>query len=210
MIMSGRLKPSERLREADLAQRLNVSRTPVRVALGTLEREGLLTYLPNRGFTVRPFDLSDFEQAYAVRAELEAMAARVAAESGLDRARHEDMQACIDAVDQMLAKHTDLDDELRLQWRGHNARFHQVLHEAIGNRYLIESLALLQRIPLVHHAMMLYYDIDRLVVYNDQHREILRAVGLRQGTRAAYLMWEHVTTNRQAISDKISVIDPPP
>lgn len=204
MIMSGSIKPSERVREADIAQRLEVSRTPVRHALGILEREGLLTYTPNRGFAVRPFDIGDFEQAYAVRAELEAMAARVAAERGLDSRTYAQMQACIDAVSQMTADHGELKEELKQQWRQQNARFHDLLHRAVGNRYLIEALALVQRIPLVHHALALYYSRESVMTYNNQHQEILKAIGMRQGTRAAHLMWEHVTAGQEVITSRLN------
>jgi DNA-binding GntR family transcriptional regulator len=131
------------------------------------------------------------------------MAARIAAERGLDARTLDGMQACIDAVGRMTADNRELDDVLRQQWRGHNALFHRLLHEAVGNRYLIESLALIQRIPLVHHAVTLYYNLDSVKAYNAQHQEILRAIGMRQGTRAAHLMWEHVMAGQGVIRDRL-------
>ena len=82
-IFSGRLKPGDPLPERLLAEQLGVSRTPVREALFTLQSEGLVELTPNRGGTVRTVNAHDVEQIYALRAVLEAHAAREAAEVGL-------------------------------------------------------------------------------------------------------------------------------
>mgnify|MGYP001766195058 CR=1 FL=1 len=77
-IVNGRLKPGDRLPEADLAQQLDVSRIPVREALRTLEQEGLVTRQPNRGCYVTSFSRKDVEEVFSLRARLEVMAIELA------------------------------------------------------------------------------------------------------------------------------------
>src|SRR6202045_2451237 len=82
-ILGGSIGAGERLNEVRLSKSLAVSRTPVRAALQALAGEGLLDYAPNRGFTVREFPLDAIVDAYDIRALLEGVAARFAAERGL-------------------------------------------------------------------------------------------------------------------------------
>lgn len=71
MILSGELLPGERLLQADLADRLNVSRVPIREALSRLHAEGLLTHKPNTGFTVVRFTSDELSEVYLMRELLE-------------------------------------------------------------------------------------------------------------------------------------------
>ena len=79
MILTGEYGPEERLIEEQLAERLGVSRTPVRQALTMLEAEGLVEIAPNRGATVCSFSTEDVWDIYDLRAVLEGHAARRAA-----------------------------------------------------------------------------------------------------------------------------------
>ena len=79
-IIRGQLQPGERVLEVSLAQRFGVSRQPVREAIRTLEREGLLTSLPNRGTFVTRVSLEDAIAIQDIRAQLEGLAARLAVE----------------------------------------------------------------------------------------------------------------------------------
>ena len=83
LILDGALGPGEQLTEVAMAQRIGVSRTPIRDALNTLATEGLLIYLPNRGYIVRRFDVQEVLDAFDTRGTLEGMACRVVAERGL-------------------------------------------------------------------------------------------------------------------------------
>jgi GntR family transcriptional regulator of vanillate catabolism len=82
-ILSGQVAPGERMVELELSAQLAVSRTPIRIALGELEKEGLLERLPTRGFRVRQFSVDEITNAVDVRGVLEGMAARQAAERGI-------------------------------------------------------------------------------------------------------------------------------
>src|SRR5690242_21356158 len=76
MILSGELKPGERLRERELARRVRVSRTPLREALGRLERDGLAVSKPGLGYFATEFDPALLEELYEFRGTLEVQASR--------------------------------------------------------------------------------------------------------------------------------------
>src|SRR3981189_2541485 len=82
-VLNGSVAAGELLNQVRLSRALAVSRTPVRAALQALAGEGLLDYAPNRGFTVRELSLHAIRGAYDIRAALEGLAARFAAERGL-------------------------------------------------------------------------------------------------------------------------------
>lgn len=79
MAMRFELKPGERLNEVELARGLAMSRAPLREAMNRLATEGLLTFVPNQGFSCRRLSAAEIAALYEVRAELEAAGARIAA-----------------------------------------------------------------------------------------------------------------------------------
>lgn len=80
-ILYGDLEPGAWLRQVELAEHFNLSRTPVREALRALEREGLVRIVPHHGAQVAPLSIETFEEIYALRTGIEGLAARKAAES---------------------------------------------------------------------------------------------------------------------------------
>src|SRR6476659_1136260 len=103
-ILGGSLGAGERLNEVRLSKTLAVSRTPVRAALQALAGEGLLDYAPNRGFTVREFPLDAIVDAYEIRASLEGVAARFAAERGLSPDEKATIERSLRAGDRLLER----------------------------------------------------------------------------------------------------------
>ena len=83
LILSGRLRPSERISELQAVETTGVSRTPVRMALVRLEEEGLLEAIPSGGFMVKAFTERDILDSIELRGALEGLAARFAAERGV-------------------------------------------------------------------------------------------------------------------------------
>ena len=86
-ILAGRLAPGSRLVESDLTARFAVSRGPVREALRRLSAEGLIEHRPHRGAVVRRLSERDIRELFQIRVEMEALAARLAAEPTTPRAR---------------------------------------------------------------------------------------------------------------------------
>ncbi|MBX6342310.1 MAG: GntR family transcriptional regulator [Thermomicrobiaceae bacterium] len=132
-ITRGAIPPGARLREQDLAQRLGVSRTPVREALRQLSSEGLVRLVPGRGALVTDLDPRTLREIYAVRAALEGMAAGLAAGRIAPPA--------LGLLEGLVALMGDLvaagDDE---RLREANQRFHATIAEESGNHYLARLL----------------------------------------------------------------------
>ena len=102
LLLSGEFPPGTRMSELPLVERLGVSRTPLRLALSTLEHEGLLENLEGGGYAVREFTMDEIHDAIELRGVLEGTAARFAAERGatseqLDRMRQlsAEMDPCL-------------------------------------------------------------------------------------------------------------------
>lgn len=103
-ILGGSIGAGERLNEVRLSKTLAGSRTPLRAAPQALAGEGLLDYAPNRRFTVREFPLNAIVDAYDIRASLEGVAARFAAERGLSPEENAVIQRSLLAGDRLLER----------------------------------------------------------------------------------------------------------
>ena len=104
MVLSGALQPGERVVELQFSARLGVSRTPLRIALTELEKEGLLERLPSRGFRVRAFTVDEIGDAVDVRGVLEGMAARLLAERGAPPEVLAQLEQAVEEGRQLLAR----------------------------------------------------------------------------------------------------------
>lgn len=192
MVLRGEFAAGERMREENLAERFSVSRTPIRAALAAIANDGLLEYNPNRGYSVRAFNLADITAAYEMRAILEGVACRKAAERGLSLEAERDARRAIDLVQSLFQDGKTFDDSAILLWREQNVMFHMAIQTQATNRFLREMLEMVQRIPAVYPPMLTPYRLEELEQFNAQHRKILECILDRQGERAEYLMREHV------------------
>jgi len=181
-IDAGDYKPGDRLVESDLAERFGVSRTPIREALQRLETQ-LLLKRDGRSLIVASLDHNQLSELYAVRAELEGMAARLAARHG---AKEE-----IRVLRKMVEKDRGiLDDPGALA--NTNRRFHKQIHLASHNRYLVQQL------ELVHRTMALLATTSlaaegRSVGALNEHDAIVSAIEAGDGDGAYLALKEHIS-----------------
>lgn len=133
LIADGTLRPGVRVFEEDLAERLGVSRGPIREALRRFEEQGVIVTHPNRGSFVVELTAEEIEQLYELRAVLEAMAVRVA----LKRNRREGLGRLSRCLTQM-RRATRAGDLRRILEA--DLAFHQALWEAAGNRFLLRTM----------------------------------------------------------------------
>ncbi|MDB5965719.1 MAG: GntR family transcriptional regulator [Polaromonas sp.] len=202
-ILSGEFAPGERMVELELAARLAVSRTPIRIALGELEKEGLLESLPTRGFRVRLVTADEIANAVDVRGVLEGMAARAAAERGIDAATAAELQACIDEgrllLDKAAASGHVID---AARWVPMNARFHDALVAAAGNSTLASTLAFVSKTPMAGAGALSLNGVLPLLEFRfiqraqGDHEDVLAALKAGEGARAEALMREHAHRSR--------------
>ena len=202
MVLAGELPGGARIAELTLVEKLGVSRTPVRAALMRLEQEGLLHALPGGGYAVRTFSGTDVADAIELRGTMEGLAARLAAERGVAPDVMAEAQACLDAIDATLAPPT-LDDEGFSRYVALNAQFHSLLSRMMGSDAIARELDRIKRLPFASPSAFVVVETgspqarDMLVVAQDQHRQVLDAIGRREGARAEALMREHSRITRR-------------
>ncbi len=143
-ILAGDYPAGSRLRQELLAQEFGVSRMPVRQALHKLEALGLVEITPRRGAFIRGPSTEEIREAYVVRAELEGLAAELAAglidDSGLQALRDAAALFCA-TVEEFASRAAG--PAIPARWPEANDRFHQVLLTACGNRRLRETVLLI-------------------------------------------------------------------
>lgn len=200
-ILGGRYEAGSRLMETALAEDLGASRTPVRLALGVLEREGLvITHGPKRGFLVRSFELEEVFDAIETRGTLEGMAARLAAERGLGDEHRATMECCTELGERLLRCGLHRPDT-QAAWVQNNIDFHGAILAASSNGSLRDTVARLNAIPLASPASIVFENSDpegdqrRLERVQRDHVDILEAILDRQGMRAEMLVREHALMN---------------
>lgn len=201
MLLAGEFPPSTRLTEVPLADRLGVSRTPVRDALSALAREGLLSYEPNRGYEVRSCTLDDVLGAYRVRATLEALACQIAAERCLAVETRARLMDANERIERILRDGTWRDDGAR-RWRELNGAFHAAIVDATDNLALKQAIANTQRLPILvtdgearwftHSELVLVFGDADVRRSHREHEQMLDALRGGDGERAAAIMQAHI------------------
>jgi GntR family transcriptional regulator of vanillate catabolism len=196
MIVSGQLAAGARVAEIPLADRLGVSRTPVRLAFRSLEREGLLTRAGKRGYVVRQFSEVDVRTAIEVRGTLEGLAARHLAERGLTAQVQEALAASVAEGGALLAKgHLVAEDIGR--WSALNRRFHHAIVQAHPSPVIGDAIARNDHLPfasadsLALDPQALPAEFRKLQVAQLQHELVLDALRQREAARVEMLMREH-------------------
>jgi len=178
----GAYKPGDRLVESELAERFGVSRTPIREALQRLETQSLLIR-DGRSLIVGALDHNQLSELYAVRAELEGLAARLAAQHAVAEE--------VRVLRKMIGEDRKLvQDPEALSLA--NRRFHKQIHLASHNRYLVQQL------DLVHRTMALLATTSLAVEGRsegslDEHDAIVTAIENGDGDAAYAALKEHIS-----------------
>jgi DNA-binding GntR family transcriptional regulator len=195
-LVSGELKPGDRVRQEELAALLGVSLAPVREALTTLEQEGQVTYLPRRGYFVTELDLGDVREIYELRALLEERAARRALplldDHAIDRIELA-ARECTEA-----AAEGDISAELAA-----NRRFHFTLLDAPDQAHTLRLIRLLWDSTETYRA--LYYNSPASRQDSARaHEAIVAAVRARDSDRLVAELGAH----REAALERLAEILP--
>ncbi len=193
-ILGCRLLPGAELREAELAERFGVSKSPVRDALSRLVQEGLVMVMPRQGYRVAPISVKDVRDMFEYRAVLEGAGARMAAESASDEA--------LRALDRfrIFDRGADPDGFIR-----YNREFHHAVVRLSGNARLVRAaesqIDQMDRVVTMSVDAMRNHDPARAV---GQHLEIIDALQRRDARRASSLMARHVLEARKRVCDALS------
>ena len=194
--MSGEIPVGARLRQEHLAAEYSVSRTPVREALRKLQATGTVLLRPNQGAIVRGPTVRDIREAYEVRAELEALAAELAASwiTGADLERMRTAEEAFGRAAERLGRRPPAElADAGGDWSQANDLFHEAVLAGAGNARLTEMVLDLHRTfprGLTWQALM---EDARLRDENArEHRAILEAIEARDGAAARGCMRRHV------------------
>lgn len=184
-IASGALPPGERIIQEQIAQALGVSRQPVQQALQLLRNQGVLTDAPGRGLHVAPLEPGHVGHMCEIRAVIEGLACRQAAEANAERAAKLG-PALIEAGRKAVASGSVV------KMITADIRFHEFLYSMSGNPLIAPALA--TQLGYTQRVMgeVLMRDEQPLDIW-DQHAEILEAIVQRDGVRAEALGRKHIT-----------------
>lgn len=178
----GHLKPGDRLREEDIGERLNVSRTPVREAFNRLMSRGLLESSGSRGVTVRTLSPNETAELYALREILEGAAARLAAMQASDLE--------IEEMREWQMRFERSQDDARAMALA-NRRLHETIFRSARNRYLDSALKDMQdAISILGRTT--FSLSGRPMTAISEHRAIIDAIASRNADAAEHASREHI------------------
>ena len=178
-ILTGEMRPGEKIVEQKLCEKYGASRTPVREALKQLEADGLVEYILNRGYFVIGMSDQDFEDMFDLRRAYEIQAVKWA----IERITEEEMEALEETFNFMEFYTMRKDTEKMLVI---NAGFHQIIYEASKNRMLQKLLTSYQNY-LRYKSPEVVYEENYLSMVLEEHRAIFKAFqdnDPREGGRA--------------------------
>ena len=194
-ILRGELKPGERLMEIHLAQKLGVSRTPVREAIRKLELEGLVLMIPRKGAVVAEITVSDLQDVLEVRMALEELAVKLAINS---------------ITPKQLVEIKQLSEDFKKTLHGEDVgacaqadmRFHEAIYNATGNGRLIQILNNLRE-QMYRYRMEYLKDRQTYTLLVKEHEEILMALEQKDQQMALEATSRHVERQRLHIIEAL-------
>jgi DNA-binding GntR family transcriptional regulator len=198
-IIKGELSPGQKLTEPELAERLGISRTPIREAFRQLESEGFLTVIPRRGAVVSKITRKEIDEFYELKSLLEGYAARIAAEKinekGIEKLRKINEQLI------KLAEDGDIESFFLK-----NEEFHRTFISYCGNEKLLEF-----REHMVQRFMRFRLEAlsvpGRLMDSVKQHRTIIRALARKDGRLAEAVVLEHALLSGEELAWRVEQED---
>lgn len=197
-IVTGVLKPGDRLDERQLSDRFGTSRTPVREALLQLTSSGLVSTMPRKGAVVAAVTVAELLEMFEVMAEMESLCARLAARrmTPPDIAVLEVLhKACVPSI-------TDGDPDA---YYLANVAFHEAIYAGSRNAYL-ERQTKQVRNRLSPYRRLQLHRKGRMATSNTEHTAIVDAIKAGDEDGAAALMRGHVTVQGQALNDLIAIL----
>ncbi len=194
-ILKGELEPGERLMEVTLAQKLGVSRTPIREAIRKLELEGLVKMTPRKGAEVAQITLKDLTDVLEVRRHLEELAVELsckkATETELEELRrcHEEFKYKIEADDLTEMAVADV-------------ALHDVIYRTTGNNRLIQILNNLRE-QMYRYRLEYIKDEHKRKVLVEEHKALIDAISAREVEAAKDAIRKHIDNQEKTIIENL-------
>lgn len=197
-ILTGALPPGARLEEVALAARFGVSRTPIREALLQLAAAGLVENRPRRAAVVAELGPRDLLERFEVMAELEGMAARLAAR----RAGEDDLRAIAAAHEACRRAAAEGGDAYYYE----NERFHERVRAAARNRFLLDQAGALHKRLRPYRRLQLRAR-GRVAASFEEHEAVVRALAAGAAEAAEDAMRAHVAVQGERFADLLASLE---
>lgn len=194
-ILRGTLQPGERLMEIHLAQKLGVSRTPVREAIRMLELDGLVTMVPRKGAIVAEITVSDLEDVLEVRAALEELAVKKACQNMTPEQLQE-----LKKAGEKFARSLKKEDLMACAQA--DVEFHEIISEATNNRRLIQILNNIRE-QIYRYRLENLKDRSTHASLVEEHALICRALEERSEERAGEAVCIHIEHQKRSIIESL-------
>lgn len=194
-ILKGELEPGERLMEIQLADRLGVSRTPIREAIRKLELEGLVLMIPRKGAEVAKISEKNLRDVLEVRRSLEELAIELACK----RMTEEDIESLEDAQD-VFRQAVEAGDPMTIAET--DEAYHDVIYNGTGNNKLMQILNNLRE-QMYRYRLEYIKDEDKRQILLAEHSQILTAIKKRRVEDAKKAIREHIDNQEITVSRNI-------
>ena len=194
-ILKGELAPGERLMEIQLADRLGVSRTPIREAIRKLELEGLVLMIPRKGAEVAKISEKSLRDVLEVRRALEVLAVELACQRMTEEdikkleSAQEDFKAAVDKGEAMAIAETD-------------EHYHDIIYNGTGNVRLIQLLNNLRE-QMYRYRLEYIKEADKRQILLIEHEHILKGLKERKMDEVKEAMREHIDNQEITVSRNI-------
>ena len=197
-ILTGELKPGERLMEIHLAEKIGVSRTPIREAIRKLELEGLVTNVPRKGAMVAEISQKGLRDVLEVRRALDSFCAELACERITEEEKKELKEACLNFEEAVKTKDATIIAKA-------DVRFHDIIIASTGNDRIV---ALINNLAEQMYRYRFEYIKDetnhpKLIA---EHRKLVDAIISGDGVTARAIAGEHIDNQELSILKQLEVL----
>ena len=195
-ILKGEIEPGERLMEISLANKLGVSRTPIREAIRKLELEGLVIMTPRKGAVVAEITLKDLRDVLEVRMNLEKLAVELACKKATSedirelKTRHQEFIETLKQDDLTVVAEADV-------------KFHDTIYEITDNKRLIQILNNLRE-QMYRYRLEYIKDEKNRSLLVDEHGQIIAAIEEKDIEHAKEYSEKHIYNQEKTIAAKIT------
>lgn len=194
-ILKGELEPGERLMEIQLADRLGVSRTPIREAIRKLELEGLVLMIPRKGAEVAKISEKSLRDVLEIRRALDALAIELC----IERMSEEDIQSLTDAQEVF---RQSVENSEPMTIAENDEHFHDVIYNSTNNQRLVQMLNNLRE-QMYRYRLEYIKDADKRQILVLEHDQILKAIKERNVAEAKIAICAHVDNQVITVSKNI-------
>jgi len=195
-ILKGDLVSGERLMEKQLAERLGVSRTPIREAIRKLELEGLVSMVPRKGAEVAQITKKDIKDVLEVRATLEALAVRLACE----KMSKQSIEHLVKLKDEFIEAANNNDIEMIIK---KDVEFHDAIFAATENEKLIHIINNLRE-QIYRFRVKYIKEMGEYETLVTEHEEIVACIKAKNQERGSFVAIQHIENQERAVIDMIN------